>query len=407
MSIQRNEKSSEEAFDRRHLSPSFSLPDIISPIAREKMMLSRLGPGTYNCSSSTLAGPAFRFGHSARFSYDDPYAKYMVLSRKESIPNFHLPEINLESFKPYTKLRRIKKEAINLTNKLMTVRENKKKIQIGRKEKISKILNDKQEKYEIRRKVKDFKLLAYKIFIIISILAVSSQISFKLAKIKLHRQKISKFFRTFGYTCLAIGKFHFALRRFRVFKAYRTLNKAGARMKIWITKKKVRYRENIVAAFENYTKKPLLRISFIKFRRTVISIQRFWRKAIEYKETTLLAKLTIFRNFENLALVHVKNKKKYKIPKHVIIKELKKFSKTKLKNYILAMRKYKQKCIGLERSHSKLSLKVMTEYGIKSNSIPSIVYSKPPRVSYIIKRKRYTDMVNVLMHRRSLWDVNN
>ena len=404
MSSNRNKKSTDSVFDKKMLSPTYSLPEVLSPNAREKIMLSRLGPGTYNCSSSTLAGPAFRFGHGLRFNYDDPLAKYMKLSRRESFPLYNLPSLDLDSFKPSSKLSRIKKEAINLTNKLITVRETKKKLQIDRKEKIIKFLHEKNEKFEIRRKVKDFKFLAFKMVDILMILGFTCQINSKIDRVKFYRKKIAMFVRTFGYTCLAIGKFHLSLRRFRVFKAYRAINKAVARIRVWIAKKKVGYCQKIILKIESYLKKPLLQVSLFKFLTKITSLQRYWRKSLEFKKTTQEAKFQIFRHLESSALSHIKNKKKYKIPKHIIQKELKQFTKTKLKNYLTAIKKYKEKCLGIQRSHSKVALKVITDYGIKASIIPSITYSRAPKVSYVIKKKKYLEMINTLMHRRSLWE---
>ena len=327
------------------LCPSFSLPEVLSPTVREKIMLSRLGPGTYNCSSSTLAGPAFRFGHGLRFDCDDPFAKYMKLTRRESFPVTSLPSLDLESFKPSSKLSRIKKEASTLTNKLITVRETKRKLQIDRKEKRVQSFREKNEKFEVRKKVKDFKSLAYKMFDVLVTLGIAYQVSLRIGRVKKHRDKIERFIRTFGYTCLAIGKFHLSLRRFRVFKAYRAINRAVGRMRVWIAKKKVGYRQKIVGKIERYMKKPLLQVSLFKFLAIITSIQKFWRKSLETKKSTLKAKLRIFHHLEASLLSHIKNKKKYKIPKQVILKALKDYTQTKLKNYLTAIQKYREKCL--------------------------------------------------------------
>lgn len=405
MSSFRNRNLSELTFDRKGDSSGFILPEVVSPTLRDKMMGARLGPGAYNTSLSTLSGPSFVFSLSTRFKEQDKLEAFKFLTRKSSYQGFHLPEINFESFRPSLKLSRIREEADSLTNKLATVKTTKRKIDLIRKEKVLKKIQEKNEKYEIRKKIKEFRPLASKVFVMVSIYSLCFYCNFIKEKIKNHRLKIGKFVRVLGYICLMIGKMRRLLKGIRIIKAYRTLDLAVGRMKVWIFKKKNRHKSLISAAIDQYLRKPFIYVLARKFFSVVVSAQTMWRNALRCKKNALKAKVKIYKSIEALVLAKLPGRNKYKAPKKVIIRELLKIRKSTLSDYNKEMQKHQRKCEMIERSYSKTALKVKCNYGLLYTKIPDLILPKKPGVNYTIKKKKFIELVHSLMHRRSLWDV--
>ena len=373
MSSFRNRNLSELAIDRKGETTGFILPEVVSPTLREKMIGARLGPGAYNTSLSTLSRPSFGFSLSTRFKEQDKLESFKFLTRKSSYQGFHLPEINFESFRPSLKLSRIREEADSLTSKLATVKTTKRKIDLIRKEKVLKKIQEKNEKYEIRKKIKEFRPLASKVFVMISIYSFGFYCNFIKEKIKNHRLKIAKFVRVFGYICLMIGKIRRLLKGIRILKAYRTLNLAIGRMKVWIFKRKNKHKSLISAAIDQYLRKPVIYVLARKLFLVVVNAQKMWKNALNCKKIALKAKVKIYKSIEALVLAKLPGRNKYKAPKKVIIRELLKIRKSKLSEYNKEILKYRRKCEMIERSYSKTALKVKCNYGLLYTKIPELV----------------------------------
>ena len=240
--------------ERKNLKHTGSLYEFISPHMRIIKEPSRLGPGFYNCSLSTLSGPSFQFNMISRFKYDEPL--YIIMSRKTS--KAKLPGINLNEFKPNLKNSKLKINAKELANKLISIKEKKKHI---------------------------FKLI--NLFFVISLFVAKFK-RFLLIKRRKRSKKI-------------IEKYIYRIRNF-------------------LERRKILYRSQIMDYAENYLAKPLVTIVLIKLNTLIISIQKYWRHALTIKRNALETKINLFEKFQKLIIS--KRKNKYHIPSYVIIRYL-------------------------------------------------------------------------------------
>ena len=140
-----------------------------------------MGPGYYNCTPTTLAGPSFHFSTGTRFSKN-------ILDRiPERATNFDILRSNkdLEIFTPVNKKKHIQIKAIDQAKKIESTLQNKKIIAKQKKEKILTEIDSKNRRYEWKQQKESIKRIAMSW---ISLFAVAGSV--KLLDFNLKTRKV-------------------------------------------------------------------------------------------------------------------------------------------------------------------------------------------------------------------------
>lgn len=390
-------KKSEAAELNQKLYRTLSLPDFCPSSFRDKISSSRLGPGSYNVALNTFSGPAHQFSQSSRFKESDPYAKYLHVSRKSANLNLHLPEVNLNIFRPSHKESKIKHAAQTLTQRLQDTKLTKRKIQQEKKLNLLKTLKDKSLKYKLRQKVKEFKNLSITIQVLMVIFTTSLSINLKGRKEVKKQRRIRKLILIFTLTCAALGKFKITLRKIRIFKSYRILKKYAVHMKSWLKQLKQNYIDSINDSIQQYMKKPLLHKIVNKVSVTVKNIQTAWRRSLDSKRVALKAKFRLFRYFERIVASESVNRIFIQLKKSFVLKELIRYRLKKLYEYNRNLKRHKKICEEIDKKNKK----TIFRYGY-SQKKPALLQQHPrkPHPNYFISKATYISLIIFLQSRR-------
>ena len=162
-----------------------------------------------------------------------------------------------------------------LSNKICNTKDKKKKIENDKKYEMIMKIKAKNEKYENRKKIKEFARLALymNIFLVMmtSSLILDKKVAFEIQK----RKYLNKNLKIFYVFSMILSKLTGILKKIREKKATRVINKTISKMRLWIVRRKNSYRQLIITLIDDYLKKSLLQVAFIKFTTIIISIQRY------------------------------------------------------------------------------------------------------------------------------------
>ena len=384
--------------ERKNLKHTGSLYEFISPHMRIIKEPSRLGPGFYNCSLSTLSGPSFQFNMISRFKYDEPL--YIIMSRKTS--KAKLPGINLNEFKPNLKNSKLKINAKELANKLISIKEKKKELQNDKRIGIIAKIKTKEKRYKMRKELARFSNLATQMYLLLVLLSSAFYLKSKAGPYLRKKKHIFKLINLFFVISLFVAKFKRFLLIKRRKRSNKIIEKYIYRIRNFFERRKILYRSQIMDYAENYLAKPLVTIVLIKLNTLIISIQKYWRHALTIKRNALETKINLFEKFQKLIIS--KRKNKYQIPNYVIIRYLTEYRKEKFKEYITAIRKYKIQCKKVTNAHNNLYIAMSFDSQIKQSSLPILKLPAKPWPFYTITRKRYKEMIFEALHSRYRWN---
>ncbi|CAG9321520.1 unnamed protein product [Blepharisma stoltei] len=391
----------------------------------------KLGPGYYNVSLSTLAGPSFQFSTLSRFSNKDAYLYLPAINkqppneatRKEKFKEIIRDNKNMYKYIPENRIKTIQERAVAESTRIVEAIHKKQDILLTKK--LEKILNfeSKQRRFEFKLK-RDEVTKIYKSWIALNVVfgwAADANVKY------LHRKDLHErsqgVLKQLMILCLAVGKFKRLHKRVKVIQAIRTFRRMKAPAVKWVKNIKNHHRSRICELAERALSKDVMFNLMAAFIRTVIFIQRTMRCIVKQRQQGLMIKHLLWNKVEyRMYVEHCV--KKHTLPKSeldkrisfqaiqgrssipVPVKEfvIKQNLKLRRDAYMESLKNYKKTCQQLKENYEKTRYKREADAALYSRKVEELQLPSKPQPSYVFSEQDFRKMINETEQKRGEWD---